>query len=226
MKPTGCLLSIAMFLLPVTATFAQELSWQTILIKGEGRAAICNSSTVIPSYFGNSASFVFTNLAVNLQANTPTDPNSEFGACQVRTRITIPQGMYLESISHTVVGGAVKSQGARGFMRTFYFMQQAGSGTPAFPGSDQYGTIISNQIAFSPLEDRNDALLVMDGSKVFGPGQRNYLCQYTRQRPIRADLILRAAVSGQRTRPDQNVLISIDSADVSYNVGATLGQCP
>lgn len=209
-----------------SAARADELSWQTLLIKGEGKAAICNDSTVITSYAGNNAAFIFTNLAVNIPANTPHQGNSEFGACQVRTRVTIPRGMYLESISQSVIGGVIKSQGARGFMRSSYFMQRAGTGTPAFPTLDEFGTIMRGEIRFNALEDRNDAMLVIHGERAFRPVERQTICQVSRNRPVNVDLIMRAAVGGTRTAADQTVLIEVDSADVRFDVGAKLAYCP
>lgn len=218
------------FLAPLSSAFAQSVIWETVRIRGEGRAAICNPSTVLTSYVDNSAAFVFTNLGVNIDPNVPLSPGAEFGACNVRSRIVVPQGYYLSGISQQTIAGVVKSVGARGAVRSKLFLQTReapnGSADPAFPGLGPLGLVIDRGVQFAPREEMNEPMLVLDGNYVTPRGAAQYMCQYTRVRPVSMDIVFRAAVQGQRTPRGGAIIVNVDSSDVQLNLGASLGRCP
>ena len=216
--------------LPLSAAMSQELSWSTIRIRGEGTAAACSPSTVLTAYSGNSAAFVFTNLGVKLDATTPHQSGAEFGACRIRSRVVIPQGYYLHSVSQSTQAGIVKSVGAKGVIRTQLALQTAekfhGMRSPAFPGIGSDGTVIENNLKFAPKDEMNEPLLNLYGNYQAKKLAIIYQCQFTKKAPASIDIEFRTAIRGQRKKPGSSVVISIDSSDVQLFLGARLGACP
>lgn len=213
---------------------AQDLNWQTVKIRGEGRAAICDESTVLPFYNFDTASFLFTSLGVDL----PSDDFQyarEFGACQIRSRFVIPQGYVLTGLEQVISGGAIKSRGARGMFRSRIYLRMppdpGRSDTPLFPvdrgiDPDGLGLVASAEKLFRPIEDGGGGdILTIDNKVTFGRPRQQYLCDLTRHRPLKVDAIWRVAVLGQRTRANQSILIQVDSVDNHFDVGLKLAPC-
>lgn len=216
--------------LPLSAAMSQELNWSTIRIKGEGTSAACSPSTVSTAYSGNSAAFVFTNLGVKLDAATPHQSGAEFGACRIRSRMVIPQGYYLYSVSQSTQAGVVKSVGAKGIIHTMLALQSPerlnGTRTAAFPGLNSEGTVIERSLKFAPKDEMNEPLLSLNGSYQITRQAMAYQCQFTKKAPASIDMEFRTTVRGQRKKPGSSVVISVDSSDVQLFLGATLGACP
>lgn len=216
-----------------STAFGQDLNWQTLRIGGEGRAAICNESTVLPFFNGDVASFIFTSLGVDLPAQDYSH-QKEFGACRIRARFTIPQGFALTGIEQNVSGGAIKSRGARGFFRSRIFLRlppdQRGIDAPLFPvdrrtDPDALGQVAGAEKVFRPVDEGGGDILTISSNVQFGPGRRQYLCNATRNRPVSVDAIWRVSVMGQRTRANQNILIQVDSVDNRFDVGLRIESC-
>lgn len=216
--------------LPLSATMSQELRWSTIRIKGEGTSAACSPNTVFTAYSGNSASFIFTNLGIKLDAATPHQSGAEFGACRIRSRLVIPQGYYLYSVSQNTQAGVVKSVGAKGVIRAQLALQTAekfnGMRSPAFPGIGSDGIVIEHNLKFAPKDEMNEPLLSLNGSYQITRQAMAYQCRFTKKAPASIDMEFRTAVRGQRKKPGSSVIISVDSSDVQLFLGARLGVCP
>jgi hypothetical protein len=216
--------------LPLSAAMSQELSWSTIRIKGEGTSAACSPNTVLTAYRGNGAAFVFTNLGVKLDAAAPHQSGAEFGACRIRSRVVIPQGYYLYSISQNTQAGVVKSVGAKGVIRAQLALQTPekfnGMRSPAFPGLGSEGTVIEHNLKFAPKDEMNEPLLSLNGSYQVTRQAMAYQCQFTKKAPASIDIEFRTAVRGQRKKPGSSVVISVDSSDVQLVLGTRLGACP
>lgn len=193
-------------------------------IKDAGKAALCNQETVFTSYYGNSASFIFTKLGVQLPSGEDTR-DAEFGACRIKVRLTLPQGTYLDSMRHQVAGGVVKTKGARGMFRARYELQNSQDGRAALPGGDAQGTILEGIHRFAPKNEMTEALLIIDGEKIFDARDKKFMCRHSKKQPVYLDLLLKVAVSGQRRERNESVIISVDSSDVQFDVGAQLGHC-
>jgi hypothetical protein len=225
------LAAIGLTLVSPPAHATGDLAWRTILIKGEGRAALCNDQTVSPVYNGDDASFVFTSLGVNIAAGS-AGPGTfqEFGACQIRVRVTIPLGTYLQTLGDDVEGGVIKSAGARGAIRSSYFLRTAVSATvpdaPALPDTGSLGLLDTQTTTFAPSDETLNPLLEQFGSRDFRPAEVATECGWTRNRAVDVDLIVRVSVEGMRTRADQGVLVDVDGSDVNFAVAPRLGVCP
>lgn len=217
-------------LLPFSQALSQDLSWQTIRIKSEGPAAICGPSSVATAYTGNSAAFIFTRLTVTLDATTPHASGSEFGACRIRSRVTIPRGFYLAGLTQNTEAGVVKSKGARGAIHTVLSLQSPeipfALRTPAFPGLGIEGRVIEKSMKFAPKDEMNEPLLNLSGQYEARRTAIAHQCRFTKQDPVTFDLEFRAAVRGHRKKPGSSILISVDSADVQLWVGTRLNACP
>lgn len=222
------LLSINL-LLPLHETNAQDLTWQTIRIKGEGTAVACKDNSVITAYTGNSAAFIFTRFAVQLDPSIPHQTGSEFGACRIRSRVIIPRGFYLAGVTQNTQAGVVKSVGARGVIHSVLALQSperlGGNRMAAFPGLPSDGRIIERTIKFAPKDEMNEPLLNLNGSYEANPAAVRYQCLFTKKSPTTIDLEFRTAVRGQRKKPGSSVMISVDSSDVQLWVGARLQAC-
>ncbi len=218
-------------ILPLTSAIAQgDVSWQTIKVQGGGKNTLCSPDSVFTSSAGNSASFVFTNFAINLAAGAPHSDGAEFGACRIVTRLTIPKGYYLAGLSQSTLAGVIKTAGARGEVRTKLALKRTGGsdegGTPAMPGIGGEGKAIETRIRFAPRDEMNQPMLLLNGSFVTPPSAIQHICRFTRQTPVTLDINFRASIKGQRKTPGASIIIAIDSSDVQLDLGAQLGKCP
>ena len=223
------IIALGLFL-PFAGAMAQEVSWKTLRVQGEGKAALCNPDNVFTSYAGNSAALVFSNFSINLAATSPISDGAEFGACRIVSRITIPKGYYLASLSQSTVAGVVKTVGARGVIQTKLALKTAGvqtdAGFPAFPNIGPDGNAILTKIRFAPKDEMNQPLLVLNGSFVTPLPAVQHICKFSRQTPVTVDMLFRAAITGQRRARGASIIIGIDSSDVQLDIGARLGKCP
>jgi len=223
-------LAIALGLIvPLMSAMAENVTWQTIRVKGEGTSAACGPESVATAYSGDSAAFVFSKLGVNLAAGVPHETGAEFGACRIRARIVIPRGYYLAGVTQSSQAGVIKTAGARGEIRTVLAVQAAerfqGMRMPAFPGTNGEGKIIESRVRFAPRDEMNEPLLNLGGSFATPLAGVRYMCQYSRQSPIAMDVEFRAAVRGQRRKPGSSVIIAVDSADVQLHVDTQVARC-
>lgn len=106
---------------------AQEVSWETVRVQGEGKSALCAPDTVLTSYAGSSAAYVFTNFGVSLASGVQHQSGAEIGACRIVTRVIIPKGFYLAGLRQSTIAGVIKSIGARGEIRTRLDVKSMGS---------------------------------------------------------------------------------------------------
>jgi hypothetical protein len=219
--------------LSASVASAQDLNWQTVRIKSEGRAALCNENTVFTSYFDSFASFIFTSLGVNMPAGD-LSRLTELGACNIRSRITIPQGLYLTGLQQTITGGTIKSQGARGFIRSRIFLRTlpdaSGRDRPALPidtriDPEGTGLVAAADLAFRPMEEGHGDILNLYNDANFGPGQRQVMCQWTRQRAVNVDVVWRVAVAGQRASVNKSIILQVDGSDNQFKLNMAVGAC-
>lgn len=215
--------------MPLTEAKAQDLTWQTIRIKGEGTASACKDNSVITAYTGNSAAFIFTRFAVQLDPSTSHQSGSEFGACRIRSRVIIPKGFYLAGVTQNTQAGVVKSVGARGVIHAVLALQSperpGGNRLAAFPGLPSEGRIIERTLKFAPKDEMNEPLLNLNGSYEASPAAVRYQCLFSKKSATALDLEFRTAVRGQRKKPGSSVMISVDSSDVQLWVGGRLQAC-
>ncbi len=207
--------------LALQSAMAQEVSWQTVSVAGEGKSALCAQDTLYTSYAGNSAALVFTNMIVELAPNAEHNSGAEFGGCRIVTKLVIPAGYYLAGLNQSTVAGVVKSVGARGEIRTRLDLKNA----PGQSGSGLNGRI-ETRTRFAPEDEMNQPMLLLNGSFASSPSEIQSLCRTGRQNKTALNLEFRASVKGQRKTPGSAIIISIDSSDVQLDLNARLGRCP
>lgn len=207
--------------LTLQSAMAQEISWETVSVAGEGKSALCAQDTLYTSYAGNSAAFVFTNMIVELPANAAHNSGAEFGGCRIVTKLVIPAGYYLAGLNQSTVAGVVKSIGARGEIRTRLDLKNASGQS----GSGLNGRI-ETKTRFAPEDEMNQPMLLLNGSFASSPSEIQNLCRTGRQNRTAHNLEFRASIQGQRKTPGASIIISIDSSDVQLDLKARLGRCP
>ena len=217
-----------------SASHAQDLNWRMVRITGEGRGAICNDSTVSALFNETLASFLYSSLGVNLPAGG-FERLGEFGACNVRTRITIPQGMFITGLQQTITGGAIKSRGARGFFRSKIYLRTApdenGKDRPVFlpidrrADPDGLGMVAMAEKSFRPIEEDAGDILNLTNDVSFGPGKQAAMCQWTRAHGVTLDVIWRIGVMGQRANNTTAIIVQVDGADNEFKLGMNLQTC-
>jgi hypothetical protein len=200
--------------MPLVSAMAQEVAWETVSVRGEGKAPLCAPDTVYTSYVGNSGAFIFTNFTIQLPANSPHNSGAEFGACRIMTRFVIPSGYYLAGIAQSTQAGVVKSTGARGEIRTRLDIKPANGG----------GGKIETRTRFSPADEMNQPLLALNGSYLATQSEIQAACKSQGAKAV--NLEFRASIMGQRKDARSVIIISIDSSDTQIDLNYRLGVCP
>ena len=207
--------------LPFAGAMAQGVSWETVSVQGEGKVPLCGPGTLYSSFAGNSAALVFTNFTVDLPANAPHNSGAEFGACRIVSRLVIPKGYFLASLSQTTMAGVVKSDGARGEIRTRLDLANSGGQGGAIGGGK-----IETRTRFAPADEMNQPLLNLSGSIAATASDIQNACRTARQSPTTINMEFRASIMGQRKTPGASIIIAIDSSDVQLDLNMRFASCP
>ena len=183
---------------------SQTTKWTPAPPSGSG----CNTSDTFVFTFGDTISWTFSNLGVNLTAGFPPGSDNKF--CSIRAGAEIAQGIYLAQLTQSLTYGGIKSKtGSRGSIST---------------NSSFFGYNVQPfQIQLPEGSDFDVALTTrnkVDDFTVIAPP--SYWCNPSRN--PRGLFSSRIAVNGQVTQPGASISISAQQFDVKFE--ATLGWKP
>lgn len=184
--------------------YSDTVKWTPTTPAGSG----CNAGNTQIFVFGDTISWVFDSLGVDLTAGFP--PGSSNKYCAIRAGAEVAQGIYLAELKQSLTFGGIKSKdGSRGAITT---------------NSTFFGYTVSPfQITLPEGMDFNQALVTrdrVDNFAVIAPP--NYWCNPNRN--PRGLFTSRIAVNGQVTRPGASISISAQQFDVKFE--ATFGWRP
>jgi hypothetical protein len=184
--------------------YSQTVKWTPTTPAGSG----CNASDTQVFVFGDTISWVFDSLGVDLTAGFPPGSANKF--CAIRAGAEVAQGIYLAELKQTLTFGGIKSKnGSRGSIAT---------------NSTFFGySVAPFQISFPEGMDFDQSLVTrdrVDNFAVIAPPR--YWCNPNRN--PRGLFTSRIAVNGQVTRPGASISISAQQFDVKFE--ATFGWRP
>jgi len=196
----GSLLGLSQF------GYGQTTRWTPAPPSGNG----CNPSDTFVFAFGDTISWTFSNLGVNLTAGFPPGSDNKF--CSIRAGAEISQGIYLAQLTQSLTYGGIKSRfGSRGSIST---------------NSSFFGfNVAPFQVQLPEGTDFDVALTttnrVQDFAVIAPP---SYWCRQSRN--PRGLFSSRIAVNGQVTRPGASITIAAQQFDVKFEAIFGWRPCP
>lgn len=184
--------------------YAQTVKWTPTTPSGTG----CNASDTSIFTFGDTISWVFDNLGVNLTAGFP--PGSDNKYCAIRAGAEVAQGVYLAELKQSLTYGGIKSRvGSRGSISTnsTFFGYSVAPFQVRMPEGADFDVPLETQ-------DRIDNFAVISPPAYWCNPNRNPRGLFTS----------RIAVNGQVTQPGASISISAQQFDVKFE--ATFGWKP
>lgn len=185
---------------------AQTTNWTPAPPSGSG----CNANDTFVFAFGDTISWTFSNLGVNLTAGFPPGSDNKF--CSIRAGAEISQGIYLAQLTQSLTYGGIKSKfGSRGSIST---------------NSSFFGYNVQPfQIQMPEGSDFDVALTTrnkVDDFTVIAPPR--FWCNPNRN--PRGLFSSRIAVNGQVTNPGASISISAQQFDVKFEAILGWRPCP
>ncbi|MFW7378992.1 MAG: DUF4360 domain-containing protein [Oligoflexus sp.] len=196
----GVLLSLSQF------SYAQTTKWTPAPPSGNG----CNPNNTSVFAFGDTISWTFDDLGVNLTAGFPPGSDNKF--CSIRAGAEVVQGIYLAQLTQSLTYGGIKSRfGSRGSIST---------------NSSFFGyNVAPFQVQLPEGVDFDTALTTknkVDNFAVIAPP--SYWCNPNRN--PRGLFSSRIAVNGQVTRPGASISIAAQQFDVKFEAIFGWRPCP
>lgn len=181
-----------------SASFAQTVKWTVPPNSASGSG--CSSADTQVFVFGDTISWTFSNLGVELTAGFPPGAQNKF--CAIRAGAEVAQGIYLGQLKQSLTYGGIKSRdGSRGSIST---------------NSSFFGFTVSPfQINLPEGVDFNEPLVTRDRIDNFAVvAPPSWWCNPSRN--PRGQFASRIAVNGQVTRPGASFSLAANEFDVKF----------
>lgn len=177
---------------------AQTVNWTIPPNAASGSGCTRDDTEVFA--FGDTISWTFRNLGVELTAGFPPGAQNKF--CAIRAGAEVAQGIYLGQLKQSLTYGGIKSKdGSRGSIAT---------------NSSFFGfTVAPFQINMPDGVDFAEALITQDRIDNFAVvAPPSYWCNPSRN--PRGQFASRIAVNGQVTRPGASFTLAANQFDVKF----------
>lgn len=208
-------------LIPLTAQAYPELQWHDFRVSGGGDGERCyyNPSDPINSNVhlvtaGNEGSFLFQSFGISLPGgdanNSVLKQKSE---CQLDAFVTIPRGIYVQSLSQTICSAIIKSDNTEGrFSTNAYIFQNR------FPISALDVRLYRNRVLHEPM-------ICWSQDHHFSLHDAHRQCELTQNWPANTSFRFAINLQGERATPNHTFLLNVDSVDFQFNLNPVMARC-